>query len=388
MSLERAPETHAWQWEVSSALPPDWWSWRESQSLFSSREWLDAMAHRFEGEHRWFLGRSGGRPEVGAFGTVVRRPEDASASRDFPRLLLESPRDLEVGPGALEGLREVRAAAPPRAEWFPAAVVTYPGSEAFPAGPSASSATAVEGLCATILDAAADAGCSSVGVLYVPRRESLFAAALGRLGFVPFPLASATSLTLPGTSFDDYLGSLPPARRREVARTRRRIREAGVSIALEPIETCVDELVELWCNHKRKYGRPVDEATERHTFDVLAQRFADATTVFVARAEERVVSFASMVWDGRVWHGFLNGADYDDPRAKNTYFELGYYSPIEAAYEVGRRELSFGYGVTDAKRRRGCRVDTVYGWVASPDAGIVEAAGAAARVLSAATGAR
>ncbi len=50
---------------------PDGWDELDSRPpLFASRAWLDHIAHRIEGEHRWLIHEAG----VGFFGSLIHDP--------------------------------------------------------------------------------------------------------------------------------------------------------------------------------------------------------------------------------------------------------------------------------------------------------------------------
>jgi predicted N-acyltransferase len=255
-----------------------------------------------------------------------------------------------------------------------------PGYECFPVG-AAHDRRVVDDLVAGSIELARAEGLRTVAYLYVNGPQPALRGALGAHGFAGFPVAWRSDLWLPGAGFEDYLRSLGGRRRREVLRERRRLADAGVAVRTAPLAACAADVLRLRELHQRKYGHAFDPAGERRRIDLLAAAAPAETTVFVAEADGRTVAQTLHVWDGEVWHAFLDGAEYGHPAARLAYFETTYYAPIEAAYGLGRRRLSYGYGAEAAKLHRGCRPELAEGWVLALDPGRRALAERAAGVL-------
>ncbi|HXM58747.1 MAG TPA: peptidogalycan biosysnthesis protein [Candidatus Dormibacteraeota bacterium] len=351
----RAPAAVACRW--STDPPAEWAALEAGTQLFGRRRWLDAMAGRLGDEHRWLVGVRGGEGRAGLFATVLRGPCHPFFD---PVRVLFGPSPLLPRPAP------AGAPAPPAAAWFPCLLVMLPGYECFPVG-AAGDAEVLDALVAASVELAAAERLAAVAYLYVARPQPALASALAGRGFARFPMGWRSDLWLSGERFDDYLRALGGHRRREVLRERRRLREVGVQVRTAPLAACADEVLRLRELHQRKYGHTFDRAGERRRLDLLAAAAPEDTTVFMAEAGGRTVALTLHVWDGEAWHAFLDGAEYGHPAARLAHFETTYYAPIEAAYRLGRRRLSYGYATEDTKRHRGCRCELVDGWVRTLD---------------------
>jgi uncharacterized protein len=275
-----------------------------------------------------------------------------------------------------------RAAAPQAAAWFPALVLTYPGAECFAIGAGTDSpAVLAEAIDAITAIARAD-GVRTVAFLYVQPEDKHLITALRDCQLVGFPTAVRGNLRVPGSGFADYLAALSKGARQEVARTRRRLADNGIRVVSNALGDLtagdLEVFVELRQQHRVKYGKRPDAVGERMQLAVLRDHFADRVTVFTAMADDQVIAYSLLLDAGAVQHSWQVAADYTDARSRNTYFELGYYSAIEHAYQHGHREISFGYGTEKVKERLGCRLDVVESYVLAFDADRQDLARAAA----------
>lgn len=346
------------QWDRLDADPP----------LFASRGWLTVMGHRLEGSHRYFID-TGAR--TGLFGSVIA--DSAVTATKNPWDLLFDPLDglRRLPAGAVPAQASLRAAAPARSHWFPALVLTYPGLECYPIGPDAQNPAELDRAVSRVVATAHAESVRTVAFMYVQPRDRELAAALGRAGFVRIPTADHAILHLPGSGFDDYLRLIGRHGGGDVWRIRRRLAESGVSMGRLSLRDAddglIDRLVELRNCHRAKYGKPPDTPAELRQLRSFRQAFGKRVTIYTARAGEYIIGFSLFVDAGAIHHCWLTGADYADPRAHNTYFEMCYHTPIEAGYQDGVRAISFSYGAADIKRRRGCALEMVYSYVLALD---------------------
>lgn len=350
--------------DVYDKLPQEAWARLDARPpLFAAADWLDHLAHRIEGEHRWFVDEGG----IGFFGSLIDDPQVTRSKNVWD--LLYDPYDFmrTLTSESVQRQSELRETAPPRDEWFPVLLITYPGFECFGIGPGAQDKRLLDDAVGGIVRSAREMGARTVLFHYVQPEETLLARTLRGRGFARVPSALRANLRLPGTGFDDYLAALSYRRRREVRRNRQALAEQGVRVArlslAECTDTQLDVLVALRESHRAKHGKRPDPAAERRQLEELRDSFGDRGTVFTAAVDGRVIGFSLLLDAGGVYHGWTTGTDYADERSKGTYFELGYYAPIEYVYERGGGELSFGYGTEDAKLSRGCRVDAVHSYL-------------------------
>ncbi len=386
------PEGGALAWQAQypgqDGPPAVWEELDPRPPLFASRGWLSVMGHRIEGEHRYFV--SGLGSDAGFFGSVVDDPY-LTVSKNPWQLLFEPCEGLRSLPAEPAAAQAAAAAmGPPREEWFPALVLTYPGLECFGIGPGAGAPGALDHAISAVLDAARVAGLRTVAFLYVQPEDHQLAAALRRARLTGFPITQRSNLHLPGDCFADYLAMLGSHRRQSLQAERRKLRENGITVDWLPLAEADDELIEtlvaLRQQHRRKYGKQPDPASERRLLQAF-RAFSGGVTVFRARTDPRhTAGFSLFLNSGGVQHCWTCGFDYTDPRSRFTYFELCYNAPIETAYTGPAREFSFSYGAEMTKLLRGCRLDIVHGYLlAVDDQARTAASQAAAAALAAGT---
>jgi uncharacterized protein len=192
---------------VSSLIPGSWASLDHDPPLFASQAWLDSMASRIEGSHRWFVSHPASPRGVGFFGSVIA-DNGVSEAKNPWRLLFEPCAVRSLTDEAIGQQAAARRGGPSREHWFPALVLTYPGLECFPVGQGRQSPDSLDEIIAGIVAHAREAGLRCVAFLYVQPEERELPSALRRAGFLEFPIALRANLRLPGTSFSDYLAAL------------------------------------------------------------------------------------------------------------------------------------------------------------------------------------
>lgn len=381
----------AWhaQYPGHDGPPPVWDELDRSPALFASRPWLTVMGHRIEGEHRYFAAGLAQAADVGFFGSIIDDPMITVSKNPWELVFDPCPGLRGLPEPAAARQAAAAAAAGARDGWFPALVLTYPGLECFPIGPAAATPAALDHAIAGVIDAARSARVRTVAFLYVQPEDQALAAALRRAGLTEFPITQRSNLRLPGESFADYLATLSRHRRKRVRAERRKLVDNGITVDRLPLADADDNvlqtLVALRQQHRGKYGKRPDPDSERRLLQAF-RAFAGGVTIFRALTDgHRTVGFSLFLDSGGTAHCWTCGFDYTDPRSRLTYFELCYYAPIEAAYRGTAREFSFSYGAEMTKLLRGCRLDTVHGYLlAIDDEARTAAAATAAAALTAA----
>jgi hypothetical protein len=352
--------------EITPGIPPSWAALDPDPPLFASASWLEVMADRIEGDHLWFTREPGTDRGVGFFATIIGDGSVSEAKNPW-RLLFEPCAIRSLTDDAVAEQAAARLAGPGMDQWFPSLVLVYPGMECFALGPGGAVPAMLDEAVAAIVAYARDRGLRSVAFLYTQPEDIVLPAALRRAGFVDFPLTLRANLCPPGDCFADYLASMGGKRRHKVAYLRRNLARQGVSVTRLPLSRASDDdlekLVALRLRHREKYGRRPDAEGERDQLRTFRTRFGDRAMVYAAMAGQALLSFTLFLDAGGVRHAWMNGTDYDDPRSRYAYFELGFHAPIEDAYLGRAREISFGYGAERAKLQRGCRLEPVSGFV-------------------------
>lgn len=343
------------EWPLFTAEQQDevplWWSsLSAAEPLFSDPRWLELFARsRSESPAWWFSAGRSDQAEIGLRATVVQA--GARKSMNPYRWLFE-PTAYHDGPPFDP------AGAPAREAWFPLLLCSYPGLDSYPVG-----AGRDPGLVQLLLDGVADwaasQGIAVVALGFVQPERHEVATAAAAAGYHGVPVAVRANLPL---SAGPAAAGSSARQRGGVRRLRRRLAERGVRVREvdHPLAE-LDALVQLRCAHARQHGKEPDPAEERSWLGPLLERLADRITVYGAYAGDELRGFSLFVDDGHWWHAFAV-ARRDPAADRDLYFELMYHLPVEQAAARGITELSFGYGTSEAKRRRGCTLVPVPAW--------------------------
>jgi predicted N-acyltransferase len=142
------------------------------------------------------------------------------------------------------------------------------------------------------------------GILWWLYLDDLGARTLSDIyGHPPCLIESDCSIPLPGSSFDDYLDSLPSVRAKNVRRERRQYNGAGYQTAELRLADCWQVAGDLLCQTQRRYGHDADPTEVAHVLRMLALSTGDSGIV-----------------DGSIWEGRLVGFCLRFDRAPVTRF--------------------------------------------------------------------
>jgi predicted N-acyltransferase len=169
-------------------------------------------------------------------------------------------------------------------------------------------------------------------------------------------------------SFDEYLEHLKASGRRSVVRERERLTRAGGRIELGGHDLLGSDLAGLEAQWREKYGRDAPHEEIVGQYELLRRHgLAPRLRVFVARRGDSAVGFAAFFEEDEVWYARFFGFDYAAGDMA-LYFNLVFYSPIEAAIDRGIRSIRYSFESYEAKRRRGCLLQNVRVYVRVPAA--------------------
>lgn len=231
------------------------------------------------------------------------------------------------------------------------------------------SAEARRALCAELLDsvesAAARTGSHSITLLYVEEGDEELRGALTGRGYVEFPTDPCALLTLVTPTFDGYRQLLPRSRRGSIARERRKIAEAGVTIDIVPIgESVIEELAPLQEQHHGKYGVHLSAEKSADIHRLLMKNFGSELRVVTARSADGTLrGFTTFTPRGGTLHMRQAGFDYEWKKSVPLYFETVFYTPVQYALDHGIRQLDYSIASEDVKVSRGCELVGRYGYV-------------------------
>jgi hypothetical protein len=239
-----------------------------------------------------------------------------------------------------------------------------PGHSRFLVDDGPGRAGALTSLVGAAAEAAADLGAATVAALYCDDSDTELAAAFLSHGGIHVPSHATYRLDLPGSSFEDWLGSLPRKQRYKELADVRKLTEAGVSYDVRPLtEADVEWIVPLELGLYHKYGNDYrsSEAAGLHRA-YLSSLGEDAVLVEARRDGDRV-GFASVVRHGTT--AFVRQAGFDDEATAGApvYFGAVFHAVIKWACEAGVRSLDLSISSGQVKQRRGAAELARSAWI-------------------------
>jgi hypothetical protein len=340
---------------VCDALPADWDDVVRAEPPSVSRRWITLAMDRFPAGYSTFVLRAGQTALAALGGTVATSPL-ASQWIDPYRIFTGQAAQyglITAGPHPWRGL--------PAAAVFPCALFMYPNYDLFPVGNAAADPDVLDSFVRRLRDWGRHSGLASLTFLYITAGGTPLIDALRRAGAQIASMTDSCSLDVSWNDFDGYLRMLPSRGRKMVRRELHRLAEQGVVLAEEDLDQVAADALRLRGKLLVKYGSAAAPERDTRMLAKLRALFRPAEIcVVTARRAGRLLGFVLLVQDGDCWTGLLNGADYDEPSSRFTYFATGYYRPAELAPQRGVRKISYGVGSWEAKRLRGCQLSPLF----------------------------
>ncbi|MFC9245467.1 GNAT family N-acetyltransferase [Streptomyces sp. NPDC057136] len=199
-------------------------------------------------------------------------------------------------------------------------------------------------------------GLRSVAFLHVDEHDTALRTLLTRRGYRSFHSEGYHWLLVPQGGFAEYLAGFSAHRRRRIGAERRAVRDAGVQIAIAPLEPAdIPRFAELEATLLGKYG--MSAWTPARSAAILERALGacgpDALAA-TARLDGEIIGFALIVVHHDRWFAHRAGFDYAAQRRLPLYFELLFYHLVEAAARAGATVIHYGTGSGAAKTSRGC----------------------------------
>ncbi len=143
------------------------------------------------------------------------------------------------------------------------------------------------------------------------------------------------------TNFNDYLQELRSARRKDIRKERRRIKEMGIEVQClcgDEIEAeHIDQMYKFYYSTgQRKWGHLY---LNRCWFELIRERFRHRALLILAKHGKNYVAGSFSFQKGKKLYGRYWGASAHFPY---LHFELCYYRPIEYAIEKGLQIFEAG----------------------------------------------
>lgn len=180
-------------------------------------------------------------------------------------------------------------------------------------------------------------------------------------GALPRLLAADCAISLPGTSFEDYLQSGSSNMRRQIRKDRDAFRAVGYTCSEDPLVACWDDISSLIASHQEHHGEPADPEFIHALLRDQAETTGDAGVVHACHKDGRTVGCTLTYATHSEVTSRAYGFDHSRPAVAAEYFELLYYRPMESAYRAGASRLHLGIGTLQPKIRRGADVALLWG---------------------------
>jgi predicted N-acyltransferase len=175
---------------------------------------------------------------------------------------------------------------------------------------------------------------------------------------VPRVLRGDCAIDLHGQSFEDYLAAT--GRRRQIMRDRRRFDRTGCTVRRRPLGERLSVAGDLLSKTQNRYGFDVSPQSMTNLLKVQNEATGNTGVLYECVDGDETVGFCLAYEAGDTIYGRAVGFDYDRLRDGAEYFTLGYYAPIEHAYQSGMRRLHLGTSAYEAKILRGAAITPLW----------------------------
>jgi uncharacterized protein len=270
-------------------------------------------------------------------------------------------------PGEREVLAGIDLKAARETAYPSLAVGMYGGHHGIVVHPERDATQACRGMLSAVADLADELGCASHGLLYATN-ELMPLLDVGPQHQVAL-LGAESVLECDGSSWEDYLRSLSSRRRIRVQSERRSYLEGPLTtdIATGP-GSIGEDLVDLRCNLRKRYGLPDQRERTINEFDALVRHCGDELVVIRSRGDGETLGFVIYLRDEDSMYARTAGFDYDRLTIRDfCYFNIVYYDALEWGLPLGVRRIEVGLANYPAKRTRGCRFEARHGIFTLPD---------------------
>ncbi|KAA2252184.1 GNAT family N-acetyltransferase [Solihabitans fulvus] len=180
-------------------------------------------------------------------------------------------------------------------------------------------------------------------------------------------VGAETVLDVTWTDFDGYLATLGRNARTSIRRERRQYLAGGLRTRVVEGTAALDECTaRLQVQLAAKYRTTASTEAVLADYADIAATMADRMVVFLAERAGAPVGMCVCLRDNGTLHIRNVAFDYAATRADFVYFNVMCYEPLLWGLCNGISRFCFGNGAAEAKRRRGCRLDPLYGVVRWP----------------------
>ncbi|MFI2190301.1 GNAT family N-acetyltransferase [Streptomyces sioyaensis] len=193
----------------------------------------------------------------------------------------------------------------------------------------------------------------------LPYLPSALAAGFEAEGHPAGLIAWEAWLDVPDTGFEGYLAQLSRQQRDQVKGDLRQVARAGLTFHTGPLAAPFEPLADLLVLHERKYDPSYDQPSWRFAQYLARCSEVPGAYAVLARQEGRIVGCHVVFHYGDTLWVRLIGVD-ESPETRRCYFSLMFYEPLQLAHRLGARTVHLGIGSSEAKARRGARMEPLW----------------------------
>jgi predicted N-acyltransferase len=216
-------------------------------------------------------------------------------------------------------------------------------------------ADVVHRLFATAERIAAREGEQSVVCRSVDTADHLLRSVLKSRSYIEFPGHQHLILRTPEGGLEGYIASFRKNRRSMIRRELRKLHDADVRIAIEPLtKELAGSVLPLIANLNRRYGVAIDVDAIRAELGMLRKFFKQDVHAVVARHQGQPVGYMDfIVYQNNAWAGQV-GFDYEFQGTLPIYFGVLFYGIVDFASSANIASIDYSFESEEAKTSRGC----------------------------------
>ncbi len=171
--------------------------------------------------------------------------------------------------------------------------------------------------------------------------------------------------------FGDYMRALKSRYRMQIARSQKKLEEAGFEVLQGRGNSFFNEHFDahaysLYVEVQQRAARKLELMTPAF-FSEMAARLDNEVLLTVSRKEGRVCAFTFSITRGRTHYNMYSGLDYALSREGDLYFNL-FYNDMDRAFRDGVTSMHLGQTSDGFKSRLGTRAQALWFFAKSPSA--------------------
>jgi uncharacterized protein len=202
---------------------------------------------------------------------------------------------------------------------------------------------------------AAVSGEKSVVCRSVDSGDLLLRSVLRSRGYIEIPGPHHLLLAPPAGALEGYIASFSNRYRNMIRREIRKLRDADVSITVEPLtRELVSSALPLIADLNHRYGVESDVDEARAELGMMRKMFKHDAYAVVARHDEQPVGYMDLImYRNNAWANQA-GFDYEFQGTLPLYFGVLFYGLMDFASANDLVSIDYSFATQHAKMSRGC----------------------------------